>query len=286
MALRLTRCYNGDGVKEYVCRMENYFAVVSSKGGAVKEFDVMKSSGNYADNLSRIKEFDGCDDNYERGLFVDHIFTPSEFEHYLENKPCDSGIFSRIKYSELKLSEQHREIQLTVNALFNKKQKIFLRKKYIINSSGMMIQYIIKNESDSLLSAKFAVESSFAQTNFNSNDFNAFNLEIITNGQKHEIDTKVSSKELNADGKVSNVEGFQLTDTDNGVSFTFEPNECCDLSFVPIVFNRPEYITGEIVPAGMTFANTMFWDINLEPNMEMEKTINFSVFSQHKRRKR
>ena len=40
---------------------ENYFAVVSSKGGAVKEFDVMKSSGNYADNLSRIKEFDGCD---------------------------------------------------------------------------------------------------------------------------------------------------------------------------------------------------------------------------------
>lgn len=278
--------YNGDGVKEYVCRMENYFAVVSSKGGAVKEFDVMKSSGNYADNLSRIKEFDGCDDNYERGLFVDHIFTPSEFEHYLENKPCDSGIFSRIKYSELKLSEQHREIQLTVNALFNKKQKIFLRKKYIINSSGMMIQYIIKNESDSLLSAKFAVESSFAQTNFNSNDFNAFNLEIITNGQKHEIDTKVSSKELNANGKVSNVEGFQLTDTDNGVSFTFEPNECCDLSFVPIVFNRPEYITGEIVPAGMTFANTMFWDINLEPNMEMEKTINFSVFSQHKRRKR
>ena len=144
----------------------------------------------------------------------------------------------------------------------------------------MMIQYIIKNESDSFLSAKFAVESSFAQTNFNSNDFNAFNLEIITDGQKHEIDTKVSSKELNANGKVSNVEGFQLTDTDNGVSFTFEPNECCDLSFVPIIFNRPEYMTGEIVPAGMTFANTMVWDINLEPNMEMEKTINFSVFSQ------
>ena len=111
-------------------------------------------------------------------------------------------------------------------------------------------------------------------------------MEIITDGQKHEIDTKVSSKELKENGKISDVAGFQLTDTDNGVSFTFEPNECCDLSFVPIIFNRPEYMTGEIVPAGMTFANTMVWDINLEPNMEMEKTINFSVFSQHKRRKR
>lgn len=278
--------YNGDGVKEYVCRMENYFAVVSPKGGTVKEFDVMKSSGNYADNLSRIQEFDGCDDGYERGLFVDHIFTPSEYENYLENKPCGNGIFSRVKYSELKISEQHREIQLSASALFNKKQKIYLRKKYIINSSGMMIQYILKNESDSVLNAKFAVESSFAQTNFTATDFNAYNLEIITDGQKHEIDTKVSSKELKENGKISDVAGFQLTDTDNGVSFTFEPNECCDLSFVPIIFNRPEYMTGEIVPAGMTFANTMVWDINLEPNMEMEKTINFSVFSQHKRRKR
>ena len=278
--------YNGDGVKEYVCRMENYFAVVSPKGGTVKEFDVMKSSGNYADNLSRIQEFDGCDDGYERDLFVDHIFTPSEYENYLENKPCGNGIFSRVKYSELKISEQHREIQLFASALFNKKQKIYLRKKYIINSSGMMIQYILKNESDSVLNAKFAVESSFAQTNFTATDFNAYNLEIITDGQKHEIDTKVSSKELKENGKISDVAGFQLTDTDNGVSFTFEPNECCDLSFVPIIFNRPEYMTGEIVPAGMTFANTMVWDINLEPNMEMEKTINFSVFSQHKRRKR
>lgn len=65
----------------------------------------------------------------------------------------------------------------------------------------------------------------------------------------------------------------------------FEPNEECGLSFVPIVFSRPEYTTGELVPAGMTFANSIFWDINLEPGMETEKTINFSIFSQHKKRR-
>ena len=147
------------------------------------------------------------------------------------------------------------------------------------------IQYILKNESSRQLKAKFAVESSFAQTNFNAQDFNAYRLEILTDGQKQEIDTKSSSKALNASGKLANVEGFQLTDTDNSISFMFEPNEQCGLSFFPIVFNRPEYTTGENVPASMTFANTLFWDINLEPGMEMEKTINFSIFNMQKKRR-
>lgn len=275
--------YTGDGLNEYICRMNKYFAVISLGGGAIRELDVLQNSGNFADNLNCVKEFEGYDDNYERGLFIDHIFSEDEFNAYIQNKPSGNGIFSKYIYSELDFSSQRKELKLVAEAKFQNRQKISLKKKYVCYSSGMMIQYILKNESGELLKAKFAVESSFAQTNFNAKDFNAFSLDIVTNGKRQEINTKTSSYELNDSGKLSDVEGIWVTDTDNNITFVFEPNESCGMSFNPIVFKRPEYTTGELIPAGMTFANTMFWDIELTPGMEMEKTINFSIFSQKKK---
>lgn len=274
--------YSGDGLNEYVCRMNKYFSVIGLKSGSIRELDVFQNSGNFADNLNREKAFEGCTDNYDRNLFVDHIFTEEEFNAFLQNKPAGNGIFSKCIYSELAFSNQHKEVQLYATANFQNKQKISLRKKYVCYPSGMMVQYILKNESADILRAKFAVESSFAQTNFNAKDFNAFSLDIVSDGTKQEINTKTSSYQLNDSGKLSNVEGIWVTDTDNNITFVFEPNESCGMSFIPIVFNRPEYTTGELVPAGMTFANTMFWDITLAPGMEMEKTINFNIFN-HKR---
>lgn len=275
--------YTGEGLNEYICRMNKYFAVISLGGGAIRELDVLQNSGNFADNLNCVKEFEGYDDNYERGLFIDHIFSEDEFNAYIQNKPSGNGIFSKYIYSELDFSSQRKEVKLVAEAKFQNRQKISLKKKYVCYSSGMMIQYILKNESGELLKAKFAVESSFAQTNFNAKDFNAFSLDIVTNGKRQEINTKTSSYELNDSGKLSDVEGIWVTDTDNNITFVFEPNESCGMSFNPIVFKRPEYTTGELIPAGMTFANTMFWDIVLTPGMEMEKTINFSIFSQKKK---
>lgn len=275
--------YTGDGLNEYICRMNKYFSVISLGGGAIRELDVLQNSGNFADNLNCVKEFEGYDDNYERGLFIDHIFSEGEFNAYIQNKPSGNGIFSKYIYSELDFSSQRKEVKLVAEAKFQNRQKISLKKKYVCYSSGMMIQYILKNESGELLKAKFAVESSFAQTNFNAKDFNAFSLDIVTNGKRQEINTKTSSYELNDSGKLSDVEGIWVTDTDNNITFVFEPNESCGMSFNPIVFKRPEYTTGELIPAGMTFANTMFWDIVLTPGMEMEKTINFSIFSQKKK---
>ncbi len=275
--------YTGDGLNEYICRMNKYFAVISLGGGAIRELDVLQNSGNFADNLNCVKEFEGYDDNYERRLFIDHIFSEDEFNAYIQNKPSGNGIFSKYIYSELDFSSQRKEVKLVAEAKFQNRQKISLKKKYVCYSSGMMIQYILKNESGELLKAKFAVESSFAQTNFNAKDFNAFSLDIVTNGKRQEINTKTSSYELNDSGKLSDVEGIWVTDTDNNITFVFEPNESCGMSFNPIVFKRPEYTTGELIPAGMTFANAMFWDIVLTPGMEMEKTINFSIFSQKKK---
>lgn len=276
--------YNVDGIKEFICRMQNYFAVISLKGGSIRELDIMKNSGNYADSLNRSQDFEGFNDNYERGLFVDHLFTDEEFADYLDNKPSGKGIFSRAFYNESKFSSKNKEVLLFTQANYKNRQKVLLKKKYVAYSSGLMIQYILKNESNSPLKAKFVVESSFAQTNFNATDFNAFNLEIITDNTKKEIDTKSSSKLLNNDGTLFNVEGVQLTDTDNSTSFVFLPNESCGFCFEPIVFKRPDYFTGELVPASMTFSSSMFWEVNLESGMEMEKTINFSIFFQNRKK--
>jgi len=122
--------YNGDGFNEYVCRMKNYFSFISPISGAIQELELLQNSGNYADNLKRKEEFDGYDDNYERGFFVDHYFEKPQLEQYLEGKPAGDGIFSRIIYTELKFMNNHHEIQLFANALVGKnKQKIYLRKK-------------------------------------------------------------------------------------------------------------------------------------------------------------
>ena len=277
--------YNSDGLNEYVCRMDNYFSQISLLGGAVRELCPIQSSGNYADNLSRSIEFEGVSDGYDRGLFVDHLFSDEELSYYLDNLPSGNGIFSKMYYSEVKFNSTRKEILLEVTALYKKKQKVNLKKKYVLTASGMMIQYILKNESDSKLSAKFAVESSFAQTNFENTDFSAYKLETIMDGVKREVDTKSSSKDLNSKGTLSAVQAYYVTDTDNEISFMFEPNEEAELSFVPIIFNRPEYTSGCLMSAGMTFAHTMIWNVELESGMEMEKTINLNIFSQHKKRK-
>ena len=263
--------------------MQRFFAVISRKGGSLRELDVFGNSGNFADNLNSVKEFEGYNDDYERGLFIDHLYDHKEFESYLENTPVGSGIFSKYVYNETKFSNSKKEIILESSALYKNRQKVNLIKRFILNSNGITVQYILKNESSEVLNAKFAVESNFAQTNFNEKDFEAFKLQILSDSRKQEIDTKTSSKELNESGKLSDVEGIWVTDQDNKITFVFEPNESCGLSFVPIVFSRPEYTSGELIPACMTFANTLFWDIELAPGMEMEKTINFSIFNQHRK---
>ena len=84
--------YDNDGIDEYVCRMEQYFAYISLAGGCVPELDIIKNSGNYADNLRRNFVFDGFEDAYDRGLFIDHLFTESQLELYIRGEPAGDGV--------------------------------------------------------------------------------------------------------------------------------------------------------------------------------------------------
>ena len=270
--------YDNDGINEYVCRMEQYFAYISLAGGSVGELDIMKDFCNYADNLKRKFEFDGCDDEYDRGFFIDHLFTENQLELYMRGEPAGDGVFSRIQYSQLKYSQQHHEVQLSARAVWKPTgQTIYLRKKYVINSTGMYVQYIIRNESNKPLQAKFAVECNIADVSFITSGKQGFSIETVDNGEICMIDVSKSTESLNQKGKLNNVQIVRVSDQPNGISFVFEPNEKCSYSFNPIKYNRPGFDGSKISVVNLTYESSLFWDVSIEPGRETEKSINFTI---------
>ena len=275
--------YNNDGLCEYVCRMQNFFANISLISGSVQELEFIKNTGNYADNPPRHLEYDGVEDDYTRGIFVDHFFTPDQFKNYIENRPAGDGVFSRIQYSEVKYSQTHHEIQLEARAIWKPtNQAVRLLKKYIINSTGMYVQYIIKNESNKKLSAIFTVESNFANTNFDPENIIYNNIELVDNNEKVEINGQNGTASLIKAKKLKNVTAVRITDTQSGVSFVFEPNENCGFSYNPIIFKRPCSKCQKLSLVDLTSVASFFWEIDIEPGMETEKNLNFTIISTKK----
>lgn len=273
--------YNYDGYPEYVCRMENYFSCISLKGGAVQDFQSIKNTGNYADNYSRASVFGDDTDGYERGLFIDHLFTEDQFQKYLNKEAAGEGIFSQVLYEEVKFSAKHHELLLKARANFGN-QPVSITKKYTINSSGMNIQYILKNESEVQLKSKFCVESNFAQVDFTPENTGAYKVLVATETEAREIDTEKTSLECFENGAVHNINVVQITDDQNGISFSFEPNENCSYCFYPLTFIHKELEKA----LGMTYVSTLFWDVDIAPGKEIEKNFNFTIFSPHKTRKK
>ncbi len=272
--------YNCDGFKEYVCRMDKFDACIKLKGGSIFELDVMKESGNYADNMSRVLSMDKCDDKYEKGLFVDHLFEKDQYEHYINGRPCKNGVFAGNLYKELSFSSSKHEILLETNSKFpDLNQTANLKKKYIVTTNGIMVQYIIKNTSPIALKAKFVVESNFAQTCFNKNSFSSYKIDVVNDNQ---IETKTPDNlEF-----MQNVDAFQLIDSDNNITFTFEPNETANLVSYPIVFMRRKTDSSELEPTGRTLSLSLAWDVDLAAGMEMEKTINLAIVPGKKENKK
>ena len=278
--------YDGDGLNDYVCRMQNYFAYISLISGAIYELDLFKNTGNYVDNLSRIEDFDGVTDSYKRGLFVDFLFSQDQYDKYLLNEPAGNGVFSRIHYTQLKFAPNRHEIQLEARAVFTpSKQSVYLKQSYIINSDGMNVQYILRNESHYPLKAKFAVESNFSNITFNKDAVEYMGVEIIDKGERITIPSDVSTRKLNKQNKLKTVDVIRLTDNENGNTFAFEASEKCTYFYSPIIFNRP-YMNGiDERKTDMTSVSTLIWDVDIESGKETEKNINFTISSVKKAKK-
>ncbi|QTQ14015.1 DUF1926 domain-containing protein [Treponema parvum] len=266
--------YNCDGINEYLCQMKQYNACIGLYGGSVFEFNIMKNTGNYADNLSRIERFDGYSDKYERGFFIDSLFDGDEFDLYKKHRPTGGGLFPSKKYDQLSFGSKRNEIRLKASGLFSAmKQPVSLLKNYFMTSSGMMVQYILKNESQSPLFAKFVVESNFARPD----ETFRYSLKVVSKAVSKDLDASAEDTRL-----INNVSVVQTTDLTNDISFIFEPNENATLSYSQISFMRPD-ASGDNVKAGMTLTEAFCWDIKLDAGMETEKTINFSIVPRKKK---
>lgn len=258
--------YNNDGTDDYVCRMNDYFAYINLVSGSVRELSVFKGSGNYVNNeinpVSKTNE-------YFRGLFIDHLFSEDKFESYRNKNTDTDGIFSKIQYKELKFTPSHHELLMQVTAKCLQGQEVQLRKKYIINSSGFTVQYVLKNLSTKPLNCVFAVESNFAYQLFGlKNDVN-YCGQCVNDSEIIEIDfdkTNDIASEINA---------ARVIDINNDISFVFEVNDNCKYSCYKLEDQENQ-----------TLVSTQYWNINLESQMETEKTINFTIVTPHKTRKK
>ena len=82
--------------------------------------------------------------------------------------------------------------------------------------------------------------------------------------------------------KLKNVTAARITDTQSGVSFVFEPNENCGFSYNPIIFKRPCSKCQKLSLVDLTSVASFFWEIDIEPGMETEKNLNFTIISTKK----
>ena len=271
--------YNGDGLNEYVCQMDKYFAVISLMSGCVTDLSIMSSDGNYAESLSRLEQFDKISDDYIRGFFVDHLLDRDDMEEYKNDSLEASGIFSKVQFTEKKFDTRRKEIQLEGCGEFSSLNLgVSLRKNYNATSNGMVVQYILKNMSPLPLKGVFVVEFNFAQTEFGrKGEEGQFTTEFIHNSNKTEIPC---GQNISIDSGIS---CFQVEDHINKNSFVFEPNEeaglCCSL----LTYNRPVSDT-DIVVASKNYKYALYWDIDLSAGMEIEKTINLSIVAAKKKK--
>ena len=149
----------------------------------------------------------------------------------------------------------------------------------------MIIQYILKNESEKPLNAVLAVESNIAHTHFNQENISYFNLETADSESKRILDTSRSLIEQNEGRLLDNIDSVRLSDTEGTTSFTFEPNETSQYLYYPLIIKRPDYNGTSLIPVQMTFVSTLFWNINIESEKEIEKTITFTITNLKKERK-
>ncbi|MCR5124920.1 MAG: hypothetical protein K6B43_06980 [Treponema sp.] len=269
--------YNGDGHEEYVCSMSHFNAVISQKAAQIFEFNVMKNSGNYADNENG------------RGFFLSCLFNDRQFSDYESGRAVEStvnsAVFSKKFFVESAFNPSRNEVKLLGMENFAllkddgsvEKVPVSMIKKYVATSNGLMVQFILKNESHLPIKGKLVVESNFAQMDFSLPECNSYSLEVIHGDEKSAVlsGTEIGIGEILRNcGSLSDVSFMQITDKFNDVSFLYEPNESCDVVFMPVSSKR-----------GTTFVASLCWNVDLIGGLEMEKTINFAVITPKKRKK-
>lgn len=271
--------YDNDGYNEYLCRMQQYTACIAKKSGCICELDIMHTTGNYADNVKRIERFDGSSDDYDRSLFVDHLFTEEAFQNYSAGKDAGQSVFATKRYKETAFESAKHEIKLRADAEFSTLSlPVSLRKHYTAHSGGFMLQYILKNEGPLPLKGVFVIESNFAQTDFSREGRENYNVALISDGQSSVLEAPSEPQCIKTCSYV------QVIDTAHDISFVYEPNENADVVCMPLSFHRMQKNSETPQVVGTSLVTSLCWNVDLPAGMETEKTIAVTMLIPKKRR--
>ncbi len=227
--------YDADGIREYICQFQPYNAYIQRRGGSIFEFDVFQTFRNYAGRGET-----------GFGLFLDYFL-----EDFSSRR---NDLFSRQLYKERGFDGKRKNIELTARgAVGQNGQQVSLKKNYVVSPDGILVQYIIKNESLEPLRQVFAVDS---HIQLDAAGGDRLDTELIC-GQEEEL--QVFHSQL-PEGKGREVSQVRFSDQE--VSFVFVLNEQADL--------QTEAQNGKLLVS-------LCWQLEIPPQREVEKKISFVV---------
>lgn len=249
--------YNSDGFSEYVYQAEHFNAVISPVGGRVCDLNILSSGVNYTDSLA------------SRESFMVETLSEREPDKILSSE--NDLYWGDILFAEKKFDSKRKDILLESEGIFSQlKMPVSLQKKIVVSSSGLMIQYILKNLSPFQLKAYFSVSLGLSQTDFQKGDGDQFDLELIQDGNRivPQKDRCVLKK---------GVSMLQIIDKSGKMTMLFEPNE------------EAGFVAGNETPKdadryGRIQNIRFYWPIDLASGRAMEKTVNFMLIPTRKGR--
>lgn len=241
--------FDMDGLKEYLCQLDSLNIYVHPEGGRIFELDVLEANRNYCDI-----------GDASTGLFIDHFVSTDDVEQLAsDGSLLESPVFSSSLYQEISVDPARHEIQLRASGFYGSfQQPLTLRKQYNFRNEGIQVQYILKNESPFNLSGIFMIELDLAVTGLR----NKTPLMTV-----YACDSRKDSMIERA--RYDDVEWIQVTDSDNGVKFTVEPNENTSFMTIPV--------TDDVTCGVRLF---LYWKTDLGANYETEKTVFLKIDSQ------
>ena len=193
------------------------------------------------------------------------------FTNYAENcaifaDTLDFGSLEKklepIAYTEALVDHAKKEIKLVSDGC-----PVLVRKNYVASENGIQVQYIFKNTTEEKTQAVFSSACNFSFFQKKEANFVAEAVFSDTSAS-HSGSIRKNLRESPAfSKKAEKLELFHLGDSPNNVSFSITPNEESGFSY-------------ECTPlaAGITkFHAEFFWNIDLDPNGETEKTLICSI---------
>lgn len=253
-----------NGTKTFICGFDSFNAFIGLKGGMLFELDIMKHALNYCLARQRIKKIDGIQDNYAKKMFIDHIISAGDTDNLISGKAVSQTVFPEADYNEISFNRIKSDIRLKAEGIFGKAGiPVSLKKYYSLNSNGILVQYILKNEGDKPLKACFAVEHNIS---FFDDKSESVYTEVIfcENRETPDSHTGYSCK----DG----VSLVHIKDMHSNVNFVFESNEPCGFSIKPyytMCMGFDEQAESKYEAHTCLF----YWNIDIPPGGETEKSL-------------